>query len=87
MVELVGVGVDTDALASICTDAGHCIATSKELGAVYGRIGTCGGRTIITNHVGGSGEGIAVSVTISTDCASCDVGMVLVGERSEPIGN
>jgi len=68
--ELVGRGVDSAALAIICTVAAICGGTTRDLGVVFGRTGTCGDAITTTDRAAGSGVHIAGLVGTSTACGS-----------------
>lgn len=50
-----GAGADSDALVSIDTGCAPCIATTRVIGARFGLIGICGGRTTTTGDHAGAG--------------------------------
>jgi len=64
-----GSGVSIAASASICTVSGPFSGTTKGTGEKFGPTGICGGETITTNLVAGSGVGTVGWDTTCIDCA------------------
>lgn len=81
-----GCGEPSVESASIYTGIERCIETTRVVGGVCDRIGTCGGAITITGQHAGSGDALVELDAICTACACSSDGLEASGLSSEGIG-